>query len=155
MVRMTHATFQRPLDAVGSAELVPEQMLPVQFAELLLRPAEQRPELRLMSAVLQSALRTFCEYADVRSGRAARLFHETADWFGSPDVAWPFSFENICDAVDLDAAWIRGLLARWHRGHAGRGDRGVQFPSMRRVGGSRHAVRGEAPGLPRRPAVVV
>jgi hypothetical protein len=151
MIRMTHATLQRTLDADGPAEVVPEHMLPVQFAEILLRCEERTPELRLMSAVLQDALRAFCQYANVDGGRAARLFDETADWFGSPDVTWPFAFENICDALDLDAAWIRGLLARWQRTHAGSAPRRRgRIPHVRRIGGSRHAVCGEAAGLVRR-----
>src|SRR5262245_13467630 len=44
----------------GARELVPDQMLPVQFVELLQRPAERTPELRLMAAVLEDAIRTFC-----------------------------------------------------------------------------------------------
>ena len=143
---MTYATFERHLDADGPTELVPEPMLPVQFADLLRRRTEQRPELHLMSAVLQDALRAFCQYTGVGGARAARLFHETAGWFGSPDVSWPFSFENICDALDVDAAWIRGLLARWHRAHAGSGDGALRISAVRRVGGSRHAVRSGAPG---------
>jgi hypothetical protein len=100
-----------------------------------------------MSAVLQDALRAFCQYAEVDGGRAARLFDEIASWFGSTDATWPFSFENICDALDLDPAWIRGLLARWRRGHAGPGAGSVRIPPVRHFGGSRHAMRGEALGF--------
>jgi hypothetical protein len=39
-------------DADGPSELLPDQMLPVQFAELLQRASERTPELRLMAAVL-------------------------------------------------------------------------------------------------------
>jgi hypothetical protein len=43
----------------GPRGLCPEeQILPVQFAELLQRSAERTPELRLMAAVLEDAIRT-------------------------------------------------------------------------------------------------
>ena len=84
------------------SELVPEQILPVQFAESLQRSAERTPELRLMAAVLEDAIRTFCRCSGSAGVRRRRLFRETADWFESPDVRWPCSFENICDALALE-----------------------------------------------------
>jgi len=35
---------------------------------------------------------------------------ELLAWFASPDRSWPFSFENICDAIDLDPAQVRAGL---------------------------------------------
>ena len=45
------------------SELVPDHLLPVQFAELLQRPTERTPEHKLMAAVLEEAIRTFCRCA--------------------------------------------------------------------------------------------
>jgi len=44
----------------GPQELAPDGLLPVQFVERLQRPAERKPELKLMVAVLEEALSTFC-----------------------------------------------------------------------------------------------
>ena len=68
------------------SELVPEQILPVQFAELLQRSVERTHELRLMAAVLEDAIRTFCRCSGSAGVRRRRLFRKTADWFESPDV---------------------------------------------------------------------
>jgi len=76
-------------DADGPRELVPDQMVPVQFAELLQRASERTPELRLMAAVLEDAIRTFCRCAGSRGVRSRRLFRETAEWFDSSDASWP------------------------------------------------------------------
>ena len=35
---------------------------------------------------------------------------ELLNWFASRDRSWPCSFENVCDAIDLDPARLRGLL---------------------------------------------
>src|ERR1700741_3430827 len=94
------------------SELAPEHLLPVQFTELLQRPSERTPELRLMAAALEDAIRCFCQCAGSRGVRSQRLFRETAAWFESHDVSWPFAFENICDALALEPDWIRGGLAR-------------------------------------------
>src|SRR4029450_2293854 len=42
-------------EADGPSELVPDLMLPMHFIELLQRPSEQTPELRLMAAVVWGA----------------------------------------------------------------------------------------------------
>src|SRR6266404_5635489 len=134
-------------DADGPSELVPDQMLPVQFAELLQRGSERTPELRLMAAVLEDAIRTFCRCVGSPGVRSQRLFRETAEWFDSSDASWPFAFENVCDALALGPDWIRGLLRRWVSTKAARTRRPVKIASVRRIAGSRHTVTGRAPGL--------
>src|SRR5438093_3717203 len=112
------------------SELVPEQILPVQFAELLQRSAERTPELRLMAAVLEDAIRTFCRCSGSRGVRRRRLLRE-----------------NICDALALEPGWVRRLLRRWQASQTPRAQGPAKIPSVRRIAGSRHAVTGRAPGL--------
>jgi hypothetical protein len=145
---LRHAIMElRHVESDGPSELVPDQMLPVQFAELLQRSAERTPELRLMAAVLEDAIRTFCRGPGSRGVRRQRLFRETADWFESSDVTWPFSFENICDALALEPGWVRRLLRRWQDAQMPSRHRLVTIPSVRRIAGSRHTVTGRAPGF--------
>ena len=132
-------------DADGPSELVPDQILPVQFADLLQGTSERTPELRLMAAVLEDAIRTFCRYPGSRRRRGRRLFQETAEWFDSPDTSWTFAFENVCDVLGLEPGWIRGLLRRWLAKQAATADGPVKIASVRRMAGSRHAVSGRAP----------
>ena len=129
------------------SELAPEQILPVQFAELLQQPAERTPERRLMAAVLEDAIRTFCRYSGSPGVRRQRRFRETADWFESSDVSWPFSFENICDALALEPGWVRRLLRRWQAAQTPRAQGVAKIPNVRRIAGSRHTITGRAPRL--------
>jgi len=129
------------------SELASEHLLPVQFTELLQRPSGRTPELRLMAAVLEDAIRSFCQCAGSRGVRSQLLFRETAEWFASHDVTWPFAFENICDALAIEPDWIRRLLTRWQSNQKAAGGPAV-IPSIRlRVAGSRHTVSTGAPGL--------
>jgi len=71
-----------------------------------------RPEQRLMCAVLEEAL---TELTATRAAAPSRLGgqphrQELLAWFASPDRSWPFSFDNICDAIDLDPAQVRAGL---------------------------------------------
>ena len=67
------------------------------------------PQRRLMAAVLQTVL------DDVRgpSRRAAgRHAHEQARaYVASTDRSWPFSFENVCEAIGIDADRMREQLS--------------------------------------------
>ena len=126
----------------GSIHATPDHMLPVQFSELLQQPTERTPERRLMAAVLEDATRAFCQNAGAQTTRAGRILGETSEWFESSDVSWPFSFENVCDALALDPAWIRRLLRRWLATHALSTQPPLRIPPIRRTAGRRHRVTG-------------
>jgi len=132
---------------IEEGELVPESLLPVQFVELLQRPADRPPEVRLMVAVLEDALRVFCGFAGSSGRKNQRLYRQAADWFESPDTSWPFAFENICDALGLEPEWIRQLLRRWDAGRTVGAQQPARIPTTRRLAGTRHAITGRAPGL--------
>ena len=76
MTRMNLSWRSEDLD--GSIYTAADHMLPVQFAELLQRPAERTPEQRLMAAVLVDVIRAFCESAGVQTTRAQGISGETA-----------------------------------------------------------------------------
>ena len=85
---MTSAALRMRIEESNDpSELVPDHLLPVQFAELLQRPTERSPEHKLMAAVLEEAIRTFCRCAGAQSARCQRLFQEAAEWFTSHDVS--------------------------------------------------------------------
>jgi len=71
------------------------------------------PEQRLLTAVLAEAIHTFQKYGFGRDRRSRRLFREAEQWLLSEDIDWPFSCENICCALGIDAAYLRSHLRRW------------------------------------------
>jgi hypothetical protein len=87
-------------------------MLPVQY----LRAADGRrmePHKRLMLAVLQTVVDD-CRRLVVRhTGGSAerRMTEEARAYIASTDRSWPFSFENLCEAMGLDANCLRRELA--------------------------------------------
>jgi len=42
--------------------------------------------------------------------RGRRLFAEATEWFAEDDRGWPFSFVNICEALDLSVSRVRGSI---------------------------------------------
>lgn len=92
-------------------------MLPVQY---LRRPDKRvvEPQKRLMLAVLQTVLDD-CQGTAARrapGGGATpdrRAYLQAREYLESRDRGWPFSFENICEAIGLDPEGIRrGLRER-------------------------------------------
>ena len=91
-------------------------LLPVQY---LFKRDEGRcePQTRLMLAVLQtvvddyrgSAYRQAAGFAPYRDQRA---YAAASAYVASTDRTWPFSFENLCEALGLDAGSLRTELAR-------------------------------------------
>ena len=81
--------------------------------------SQDRPELtasprnRLMLAVLEEALVTFQRGLNSPKAEQRRQFHEVDRWVASDDTDWPFSFENICQIVDMNPDYIRQGLHRW------------------------------------------
>lgn len=78
-----------------------------------MRSALAEPECRLRLAILEHAIRCYQECAGAGGRRAHRLYEEAADWFASPDRSEPFTFENVCDALELDPDAVRCRLQRW------------------------------------------
>jgi hypothetical protein len=74
--------------------------------------ATGEPSRRLMLAVLADAVATFRRTAQACTRRDALIFAETAHWFASDDETEPFAFLTVCDALGLDAEYLRkGLKA--------------------------------------------
>ena len=71
------------------------------------------PQKRLMLAVMEDAIECFWKYARARDGRSERLSLEAEEWILEQNSDWPFSFENICEALNLDPKYLRrGLLKK-------------------------------------------
>jgi len=96
------------------AVFAPEVLLPVQYYEVLRRKHVLEREKLLMFAVLEDAVETFMKYADSTTLRGQRLFREADEWINyQKDPSWPFSFDNICQFLDIEPNYMRGGLRRW------------------------------------------
>jgi hypothetical protein len=70
-----------------------------------------QPELLLLMAVLEDALKCYFEYAQARTRREYKLFAEAERWFFSESDETLFSFESVCAFLGIEPDYIRrGLL---------------------------------------------
>jgi hypothetical protein len=70
-------------------------------------------EERLMLAVLQEAVECFQKYVLADYLWEKKLFREAEDWILEKNTEWLFSFENICEALQLNPDYIRRGLLVW------------------------------------------
>src|SRR5919204_820315 len=93
----------------------PDTLLPSQFFDRVRRRTEHDGERRLMIAVLEDAVDVYRKQAGARDARAQQLFHEAEAWIEDSDRTWLFSFQNICDVLDIDAEYVRRGLHEWKK----------------------------------------
>jgi hypothetical protein len=70
-------------------------------------------EERLMLAVLQDAVDCFQEHVLAQYVWEKKLFQEAEDWIFDKNTDWPFSFENICETLQLNPDYVRRGLLVW------------------------------------------
>jgi hypothetical protein len=70
-------------------------------------------EKELMMAVLQDAVECFQTYILAERQREKRLFQEAEDWILEKNSDWFFSFESICETLQLHPEYIRQGLLCW------------------------------------------
>jgi hypothetical protein len=46
---------------------------------------------------------------------ARRLFENAEEWIFENNREWPFSFVNVCEAMEIDPSYLRKGLAKWRR----------------------------------------
>ena len=114
--------------------LQPDALLSAQNLETTLRKIHHNPEKMLMLAVLENGLTCFREYISARDVKGKRLFREAEQWILEENGNWLFSFDNICEALDLNPGYIREGLLHW-RDHRLRERHGVRL----RMNKSRYA----------------
>ena len=93
-------------DSFTASDLI----LPSQFFELV---GKNRftSEQRLMLAVLADAINILQDWRGSFSPRKRRLFIEAARWVMARGSSVPFSFDNVCDALEISSEALRHRLS--------------------------------------------
>lgn len=87
-------------------------VLPTQFFRHRSR-SSMPGERRLLLAVLEEAVDSYCKTCGRRERRSQNLHQEAEEWIFSNDRSWFLSFQNICDVLDIDADSLRQRLSNW------------------------------------------
>lgn len=102
----------------------PDTLLPAQYYETLHNRASLLPEKRHMLAVLEDAIGCFKNSIFAQGRRQATLFHDADSWILGENNDWLFSFENICETLGIEPAYLRQKLLSWKKKQSIRGPKG-------------------------------
>lgn len=94
----------------------------------------------LLLAMLEDAIHCYQKHLRPRNKNGRQLFQDAEQWImrtegrrrrRSDDEPLTFSFENVCEALGLDADYIRAGLQRWRNAQlpvTPAGCQGMEFP---------------------------
>jgi len=92
----------------------PDTVLCAQYLETVCRKNHLLAEQELMLAVLEDAVTCFQKYFGARDEMEMKLFREAEEWILLEENSdWFFSFDNICETLDLNPDYIRKGLLHW------------------------------------------
>jgi hypothetical protein len=66
-----------------------------------------------MFAVLSDAVECFQKYVGSDRRGSRKLFDDAEAWINSRDSKWPYSFEFICEVLNINPDYLRMGLTRW------------------------------------------
>jgi hypothetical protein len=91
----------------------PDTLLPIQYFEAMRRKHLLEGEKRLILSVLEDAVECFMKCIDSTTNKGQRLFRDAEEWINLEDKRWVFSFDNVCDMLDVNPDYMRAGLRRW------------------------------------------
>lgn len=91
----------------------PDTLLSTQFFDDRRSKTGLEPEKRLMLAILEDAICCFQENSAAKHGKSKRRFDDVKRWLFNTGDGWVFSFENICNVLELNPEYVRKGLIRW------------------------------------------
>jgi hypothetical protein len=100
-------------ERVSGGIFQPDTLLPSQYFDRIRGRKQLDGERRLMIAVLEDAVDVYRKQVGAHDPRGQSLFRDAEDWIEDRDKSWLFSFENICDVLDLEADYVRRGLHAW------------------------------------------
>ncbi len=95
----------------------PDILAPFQYAKMNRRRDHLFPEEKLMFAVLTDAIECFQKYMSAKNRRGRALFEDAEAWLLSTDNSGAFSFEQICESLQISPSYLRSGLLRWRSDH--------------------------------------
>jgi hypothetical protein len=104
-IEMAANAISEPIDMLSQMDII----LPTQYFAAL-GSAGLSSEQRLMLAVLVDAINVLRGWQRTGGGRKRRAFAEAAQWVNTTGTHYPFSFDSVCDALEIDSEVLRSRL---------------------------------------------
>ncbi len=97
----THSLFQ------------PDILIVERFLETTRKKSYLEPEKDLMLAVLEDAVDCYLKNIFAKTEKEKSLFQDAEDWILEENSRRFFSFENICEILNINPPYLREGLINW------------------------------------------
>ena len=124
---MAYASVEEQLGSLFQ----PDALVSAQYFDAFRSKANLEPENRLILAILEDAVYCFQRYVLSQDTRGKAVFCEAEQWIMEENRHWIFSFENICDFLEIDHDYLRRGLRAWEESHLRHAERRC-FPDRNR-----------------------
>ncbi len=112
----------------------PDILLPAQYLATTRGKISSQPEKKLMLAILEDAIVSFQKLLFAQNGRGKTLLREAEEWIFQENSLRAFSFENVCEALEVNPSYLRRGLVDWKRRELAKRHKAQVYPLMRPEG---------------------
>ena len=124
-----------------------DAVMPAQFFPARRVSESVEPILRLMASILIDAVRCFQRNFDARQPYRRQEFREARFWIFHDQGKGPFSFDDVCLALDIDPRYLRKVIARWEKNRRSGDEQRMTRRSLGQIAGRMPSLR----STPKRP----
>ena len=100
----------QPIEWSDSVTELYTAVLPVQYNELIRQRRAFEGERKLLVAVLADAVDCYLQNMHAKSRRGRLLFAEVEIWIKAKNNRGLFSYQGLCEALEIDAKRLRAAL---------------------------------------------
>jgi hypothetical protein len=92
-----------------------DAVMPAQFYPARRGAASVEPIMRLMAGILIDAVRCFQRNFEARGSDRRQEFREAQFWIFDDKANGPFSFQCVCESLEIDPRGLREWILRWQK----------------------------------------
>ena len=111
-ITISHEAWKAPGQGV-SFLTEQDSLLTADYHNTIRRNSYLEPEKELMLAVLEQAFDCFQTNILKKTRKQENLFQEVEAWFMNDNGPWLFSFDIICETLDISPSFLRSRLLDW------------------------------------------
>jgi hypothetical protein len=113
MPRQSTPVFHRPLNDEITAVDPADRAVFESLSKRKIREGEKE----LMLAILEDAVNSFQQHLTAGNEKDRKQFQEAQEWILGKNDDGLFSFDSVCETLDLDPSYIRRGLIAWAKRH--------------------------------------
>ncbi len=110
---MTRKVIMDTQDQITNSLFQPDILIMERFLETTRKKSHLKPEKDLMLAVLEDAVDCYLKNIFAKTEKEKALFRDAEDWILEENSRRFFSFENICEILNINPQYLREGLINW------------------------------------------